>query len=151
MSAEKRVILKGSGIRKEEDAGAVITPGMLLAFDGSGDVIPHGTQAGTASRMFAVEEDFQGTGIDDTYASGDRVQYDACHQGMEVNALIRAGAAAVSKGDYVVSAGDGTVESLSDVLATSPAVADAAVVGMAMEAVDNSGGSANARLAIEIV
>jgi len=146
----KKVVLKGTGIRNEEDAGVAITPGMLLTFDGSGDVIPHNVEGGTASPNFAVENDFVGNGMDVAYAVADRVQYDSLHVGQQVNSLLRAGAAAITKGDYMVSAGNGTLIGFTEISISSPTVAEDAIVGRALETVDNSGGATNVRLVLEI-
>lgn len=149
--ASKTIILKGTGIRNETDAGAAITPGMLLTFDSNGDVIPHNITGGRAAADFAVQEDFLGKTIDEAYASGDRVQHVACHAGMQVNALVKAGVAAITKGDFLVSDDAGTLINIVDVLALSPVPLEHAVIARALEDVDNSGGSANVRIIVEVV
>lgn len=146
--ASRKVVLKGTGIRNEANAGGAITPGHLLALTSTGTVIVHGVHAGTAAAIFAVEEDFLGTGKDDAYASGDVVQYDALHAGQQVHALVNGGAPAITSGDYLTSAGDGTLRAITT---GSPVGLDEAVVGVAKESVDNSSASADARIVVEIV
>jgi hypothetical protein len=149
--ASRKIVLKGTGIRNEDDAGAAITPGHLLTFDGSGDVIPHNVEGGIATSDFAVEEDFLGSDIDNAYAAADRVQHETLHVGQQVNAIVNPGTAAITKGDYLISDGNGGLESLDPILASSPTVASHAVIARALVAVDNSGGAAIARLVAEIV
>ena len=54
MATPKTIVLKGSGIRKEAQAGGAITPGHLLERATDGDVEVHGTAADTASPLFAI-------------------------------------------------------------------------------------------------
>lgn len=146
--ASRKVVLKGSGIRNEAAAGGVVTPGHLLELTSTGTVVVHSSDGGTAAAIFAVEEDFLGTGKDDDYASGDQVQYEALHGGQQVHGLVINGTLAITAGDYLASNGDGTLRAIT---AGSPALLDEAIVAKAMESVDNSGGSAAVRIIAEIV
>lgn len=149
--AVKRIIVKGneSTIQKEGEAVAAITPGALVELGTAiGTVQVHGTAEGFAQKAFCVEAGFIGTDIDDDYAAEDQVVYVVCAPGVEINALVADGTAAIAKGDGLVSAGDGTLVSAGAVTATE---AQCQVVGVALEAVDNSGGSAPVRILIAVV
>ncbi len=147
--AIKTIVIRGKGIRKEAAAGGVITPGHLIEKSSTGTVVVHNSGADNAMKLFAVENDLVGKGIDDDYASGDNVLYEACHSGMEVFALVIDGTAAILQAAFLESDGAGGVQT---------AVADAAtdtdqriaIIGQALEAVDNSGGGAPVRIKMEV-
>ncbi len=153
-AGSRKVVLKGTGIRNEDDAGGAITPGHLLDFDGSGDVVVHPIAGANAAPRFAVEQDLLGQDIDNAYASGDNVMHETLHVGQQVNALVADGAAAITKGDFLESAGDGTLRSIVDVAQGSPQpvlVPTRNVVAQALETVDNSAGGAPVRIVAEVV
>lgn len=148
--AERTIILKGQGIRKEGEADSAITPGHLIAQASDGKFDVHGTAAANAAKTFAVENELAGKEIDDAYADGDRLFYEHCVPGQEVYALVAASAAAIVIGDFLESAGDGTLR----VLTTDAATDDtqrASVVARALEAVNNSGGGTPARIKVEVI
>ena len=101
--------LNGSALNKELDAAGAITPGHLIERDGSGTVVVHSTAAARAAAMFARENDLLGADITVADASGDRVQMLMFPKGGEVNALVAASATAIVVGDFLESAGDGTL------------------------------------------
>jgi hypothetical protein len=149
------VILKGRGIRKEAIAGGAIQPGDLLTVNSSGQFIRHATAKGPARRLFAVENELFGKGIDTNYASTDNVLAEDCYSGMEVQCNIAAGAAAIVKGDLLESAGDGTLRkrtaesqlTTGNYTYTSAGVA----IAQAEEAIDNSGGSGIVQLIVSLL
>lgn len=143
------IILLGQGCRKEGIASSAITPGHLVAFGGANDLQVHSTAAGNARKAFAVENDLIGNGIDDAYAAGDQVQYNVFRPGDEVYALVADGAPAISKNDALESAGDGTLRKITPGSSATSARIDG-IIGYALEAVDNSGGSSAARIRIEV-
>lgn len=98
---------KYSDVIEEFVAGAAITPGMLVALNASGAVIPHGEAAGNAIPMFALEDELQGKTIDDAYANGSPVQVWVAGRGDIVNAIA---GAAINAGDFLVSNGDGKLK-----------------------------------------
>jgi hypothetical protein len=104
------VILRGEAFVVREDKGnAILSPGHLLEFNSStGRVQKHATSGGAAARLFALETDFQGGGVSTAYASGDRVVYADCPQGTIVWAFLASGQN-VSRGAFLMSAGDGTL------------------------------------------
>jgi len=135
------IAVKGDYIRKEGEASGAITPGHLIEWGGSQDVQVHSSAAGIARKAFAVENDLIGRDITDAYAQGETVQYGVFPPGAEVYAFL-AGGETVSKGDALVSAGDGT-------LAAMASGEEGSVVAFAAEDLANSA-SAAARLLVEV-
>lgn len=108
--------LNGYAINKELLAAGTITPGHLLVRDGSGTIVVHATAGGRAEPLFARENDLLGADITVDYASGDRVQMLMFPPGGEVNALLAANAPAIIVGNFLESAGDGTLRVPVDVV-----------------------------------
>ena len=132
------ILLKGRGIRTEAVAGGAITPGHLVALNSTGKLVVHPTAGGLAVPTFAVENDLEGKDIADAYATNDYVQAETLYSGCEVLARVAAGAAAIAKGAYLQSAGDGTLQNRA---AGTPGSAFPGIgIAQALEAVDNSGG-----------
>lgn len=148
-STPNTIVLKGNGVRKERLAGGTITPGHLVLINTSDQVVVHPNAAQNARKMFAVENDIEGEGIDDNYTSGDTVQFETFQPGDEVYALVAALATAVTIGAALESAGDGTLRIQTADAASDQTQRDA-VVAYAKEAVDNSGGSSVARIKVEV-
>lgn len=117
---------EGRYFLKERSAAAVITPGDLVESDGAGGVQVHSTVGGEGQRAFALENDLIGKGIDDDYAASDSVRYGVFPRGAEINAN---GSEAISEGDLVESAGDGTVRVVSAGGGVAIGVALATTVG----------------------
>lgn len=141
-------------------------------------VKPHDIAYGHNAKLFAIEQEYLGKGITTQYAIGDTVIFGCFHTGDEVLARLAASAVAVVAGDPLVSAGDGTLQKgvpvtsavgtnittgiLADVTATPTQTlinnndktiatylgASIAVVGYALEAVDNSGGGAEVMIRV---
>jgi hypothetical protein len=149
------VVLKGDFIRKEAKAGGTITPGMLIEDDGSGNFQAHSTAAGTARKLFALENSMIGDAISDDYSSGDRTQAGLFYPGAEVFALLATGNN-VSVGDALESDGSGALQKHSatttiDATATTTYTIDDddVIVAYALEAVNNTSGD-NERIVVEI-
>ena len=100
---------KYSDVIEEFVAGATITPGMLVALDSAGKVVPHGEAAGNAIPMFALEDELQGKTItiDDAYEEGAPVQVWVAGRGDIVNAIA---GAEIAAGDFLVSDGTGKLK-----------------------------------------
>lgn len=137
----KTIELYGMGCQLEAIADGTITPGMLVERTSTG-VQAHGTQGETANTSFANEMGMVGGTIDDDYEDGDQVIFTTYAQGSGVYALVGAGAAAITAGDFLTSAGDGTLEKVG---------ANEVVVAQALEDVDNSGEATTARIRVEVV
>lgn len=128
------VILKGYGLRDEGKASEAVTPGHLVEFGGSNDIQKHSSAGGNVMATFAVEDELQGKGIDEDYASGDNLLSETVYQGSEVYALLADGEN-VSKGDFLESAGDGTLQAEG----TASSAGSKNVVAIAIEDVDLTG------------
>lgn len=128
-----------SDVFEEIDAGGTILPGMLLEETSSSTVVAHNSAGENALPMFAFEDELQGNGIDDAFATGDKVQVWIPGRGDQVYAILADGEN-VAVGDLLESNGDGY---LKKHVAGSAGVVEfpLAVVGYALEAVDLSGSS----------
>lgn len=135
--ASRTIDLNGSALNKELNAAGAITPGHLLVRDGSGTVVVHATAGGRAQAMFARENDLQGDDITVAYASGDLVQMLFFPKGGEVNALVAAAAPAIVVGDFLESAGDGTLRvpvDVADLTGTLTGTVDGALTDITFNA-----------------
>jgi len=110
--AAKTIILKGSGVRKEALASGSVTPGHLLQLTSAGAFIVHQVAKGIGRALFAVEDDLQGNGIDDVYATTTLVQANIMQKGDVVNAIL-ATSQTIVRGDYLESAGNGQLQKLT--------------------------------------
>lgn len=142
-------------VRIEELAGAAgILPGHLLTYDGSGDVIVHGTADGNAGNKLVADVTMTPDTItypttpkiDLPYANGDTVYAMVASPGDVFNMLLAASENA-AKGAALVSQGDGTLKVEGTIDAT---VIVGAIIGYAAEAVDNSGGGSAVRIAVRM-
>lgn len=147
--AVKTISILGNSIRKELDAAAAITPGDLLELASATTVQRHSTADGNAQKMFAVENDIFGKGIDDDYAANDRVLYGVFERGAEVYGRVAAGTAAITVGAALSSNADGTLKPVAASASTTQAQRDG-IVAYALEAVDNSGGGSAVRIKVEV-
>jgi len=149
-NANRTVVLVGDPIVTEQRlAGGAITPGHLAALTSTGTVVVHAGAALNAILCFALERAEIGKGMDDAYASGDNVKLGYFSGGQVVNALVAAAAPAIAIGDFLESAGNGTVRKQVTDAATDD-TQRLACVGQAEEAVDNSGGGASVRIAMRL-
>lgn len=133
--APRVIDLNGSGLQKQSIAGGVITPGDLLERTSTGTVVRHAVAAGNALRLFAIENELQGNGIDVDYAANDTLQMMHFPPGGVVNAI---SSAAIAVGDFVESDGAGRVRVLAASAATSQAQR-ASVIGVALTAAAGAG------------
>ena len=128
---------KYSDVIEEFVAASVIKPGALVTLNADGKVIPHNLDGGNAIPMFALEDELQGKTIEDEYATGDPVQVWVAGRGDIVYALANSGAT-INVGDFLVSAGDGTLKPAGT--ASGDVVVHAhAIIGQAISAKDASG------------
>ena len=138
---------KHADVIEEIVATSAITPGMLLGLDGSNQVVPHSVAGGNAIRMFALEDELQGKGINDAYAAADPVQVWFPGRGDEVYAILADGEN-IDEGDYLESNGDGLlkkhvsdVESFESAEPGSITVLPEQIVAQAVQAIDISDSS----------
>jgi hypothetical protein len=112
-------------------AATDVLPGMLINFDSSGEIIPHGTAVGNSIKAVAIEDALQGKTIDDAYEEDDLVRYHVCQRG-EIIYFRLADAQTIAVNDALVSNGDGYLKEV--VAATTDDI-----VAFAVEAVTTSG------------
>lgn len=134
---------------KEALSAGVITPGHLLERNAAADtVVVHATAQGRTQKIFALENLGDASDIDADYASGETTRFGFFQSGDEVNALVINGTAAILKGAELASDGAGGMVTVVDTALGAPL--DQVIVGTALEAVDNSGGSVPVRIRVEV-
>jgi len=136
---------KYSDVIEEYIAASAITPGHLVNLASTGKVQVHNSSEGPVLPMFALEDELQGKEISEAYAADDPVQVWIPGRGDEVYALLKDGEN-VAVGDFVESAGDGTLQKYDenedlDVSSSGILVHQHTIVGMVVEAVDLSSSS----------
>jgi len=137
-------------------AAARITPGHLLQITNLGKVVVHATAGGNVTPIIALEDELWGKTIDDAFVSGDPVQVWTAQRG-EVAYMLLANGQNAAIGDYLESAGDGTLQvHVADVdsAADVTTIYGNQLVGIALEAVDMSGSSGadpSGRIKVRIV
>lgn len=127
-----------SNVFEELVAAAAITPGHLVELNSDGKAQVHANAGLNALPMFAEEDDNQGNGIDVEYAADDPVRVWIPGRGDMVNAILADGQN-VAIGDFLESAGDGTLQ--KHVADSSGAISTNQIVGVALEALDLSDSS----------
>jgi hypothetical protein len=133
MANQRQVILRNEfAVVHNEDlaAGEAITPGHLMGVS-SGEWVKHAGAGKNAAPWFALERDELGNDMDEAYAADDIVKAGFCPPGTHVNAWCASGTD-LTIGDYVESAGDGTLRELGVDAATDQDEREA-TVGMVME------------------
>jgi hypothetical protein len=133
--------VKESALGSQDPYLAPVTPGMMLEYATATTVLPHSTAGALpAPLMFAVEMSVDGRGIDDKYdEAGEAVPHQTGLPGEEFYALlatgqnIAAGALLTSDGAGCFKANNGTA------------------VARALESVNNSAGTAPARIRVEVL
>lgn len=148
MSTDRVIVLKGNPPQFEGKAAEAITPGMLLEFNTSGDLIKHDSAGGNLAAMFAIENSLQGDEVGDAYASGARVQYVHARPGDEIQAYLYDGES-VSINDFLESAGNGYLRKAHDT--ESDDIYNNNIVGVALETLDLSSALGTTRIRIRVV
>lgn len=137
--AYKTILIKGhpEPVLEEYTATAALSPGHVLEIISTGKVQKHGTAGGKCYALIALENSQQGKVITDAYAAGDQVYCFWARTGDSFLGLLLNGEN-VAIGDYLESAGDGTLRKLvADTSAGTIKVGSLKFI--AAEAVDMSG------------
>ena len=141
-TSPKTVLLKGDPSYIEYAAAAAITPGHMCYLTSAGKLAVHNVAGGTgvlpSAKIFALENELVGKGIDDAYATNDQVIAANCKPGDEVYAWLKNGVT-TAIGSGLESDGAGALQ-LSTHAVTSATTAAATPVAVALEVVNNSGG-----------
>ncbi len=131
-------IKKYADVIEEMTSTAVaIKPGALLEITSANLVQAHSNAGENVLPMFAIEDELQGNGIDDSYAVSSQVQVWIPGRGDMVYGMLADGESVVP-GDFLESAGDGTVKKH---VADSGLVVEYpnAIIGVSVDTLDMSG------------
>src|SRR5258705_7427713 len=137
----RTIRLKDWGTRMEKPAAGAITPGSLVVLSSADKFAINTVAAANVARIFALENELFGKGIDDNYAANDLVQAEQFDPGDWVLAYVAAAAAAIIIVDQLVADAAGGLRKLAS--GGPPAVA--------MDAIYNSGGRNLARIPVAIM
>jgi hypothetical protein len=152
-SNPKTIILRAQSdhMVKEKVAAEAVTPGHLIEGNSADKYQKHSTAGGAARKLFAMEASEWGKTIDDAYAADDTLRAFGAQSEDEVYAWLKAGAA-VDINDAMQSAGNGELEGLGGVASPSPGVVgtDQEIVAWALEAKDNTAGTAAVRIKVAV-
>lgn len=108
-NSSNTIVTKGRGVRMERLAASAFNPGHLIELTSSDTFQKHSVAGGPAAPLVAVEYDITGNGIDTAYATGDRVFGQMLNAGDEFYGYVGAAALAITLGDRLESAGNGTL------------------------------------------
>jgi hypothetical protein len=148
--AKNTIVVKSYNDNREQivATAVAITPGMLLERTSAGLVQAHSGAGGTiSSKIFAMEDVFQGKKITDNYAVSVPVMCILPTSGDRVYAIFDStSGGSIAIGDKLESAGDGTVRKYTAQASGGAAEATGAIIGTALEAQATPGG----RVIVEI-
>lgn len=138
----KCILLAGDPICYELAAAAAsaLKPGMLARRNSAGTLEAHATAAGVALPIFVRELSLAGLSIDDVYEPGDVVPFYACKKGDHVYAFLK------DEGNVAIGA-----QLESDGAGALQAVSGSHPCAIALEAVNNTGGSGPVRIRVEVI
>lgn len=144
---------KPEWVRDEAKANSVaITPGDLLEPVGAGLVKLHATQAGNAYPWFAIEnpweEDNTAAAIDTDYGTTDTVFFVKGLPGQQVYAWLQPGGSVAA---HTLLESAGSLGALQTATAEGTVTNPRRFVARALETVNNSAGTVNARIKVEIL
>lgn len=139
---------KYSDIIEEYPAGGAITPGHLIKLGSNNKVVVHDGAGENALPIFALEDELQGRGISDAFATDEPVQCWVAGRGDIVNAILTTSQTVVI-GDWLESAGNGTLQKhVPDTDSDGTDIFGKQIVGQAVVAVTTT--AAVARIAVRI-
>lgn len=128
-----------SDIFVEYPAAEILKPGHVLMLTSAKKVQKHNAASGNVLMMVGIEDALQGKGITDDFAVGDVVRVWIPQRGDVVRLRLKDGQTVVA-GDWVESAGDGTVQKYG--VDSTGDYFPAQLIGQVLEPVDMSGSSA---------
>lgn len=137
----RTILLKGRGTRDERVANEAIMPGSLIRCRSDGTFENSKAAGENIPRIFALENELFGLGIDDTYNQNDLVQAEMCGPPQWVLARVPASAAAIAVGATLQSNGDGTL-----VVVTS-----GTPLAVSMDTLNNSTSASAARIRVLVM
>lgn len=126
---------------KEAPGNGVVTPGDFLERATDGDLQRQSTLGQPGPKIIALENDLEGDGISDDYASGDNIRSAYLKSGDEVYAFVPANAPAIVIGDELIFDGTGCVKkaiSQADLAGTLTGTTDGTLADIADIALSTS-------------
>jgi len=96
----------GDYLAREAISGEAVKPGNILEFNSSGYFIKHNKEGDFGRCIVAVEDALQGDTVDDTYASGAKVQAHIERPGSRFQAIVKSGET-MTIGMPLISDGEG--------------------------------------------
>lgn len=94
-------------------AGGTVTPGDLVILKSTGKYVRHDSAGANTLKVVAVENSPFNKGITDDYAADSQMNVYYCQTGDKVYVRLAQGSAAVVKGDYLESHGNGKFRKLA--------------------------------------
>lgn len=142
-SRSEAIILTGMAfiLAYESPCTATLLPGHIVELTGATGVRKQSIAKRRTAIRVATENLLLGGTIETPYASGDNVFYSTLKPGDQAQVRISANAAAIVRGDQLELTGNGTLRKLTDGVA----------VAEALESVNNSAGSTEAFLSVEVI
>lgn len=134
----RTIIVKGDPLHKEGVAKVALQPGhlIMIASDSTNADSPnlslHSPAGAPAGRNFVRERDWIGADTEETIAIGETVEYISSRPGDEIRARTTG---TIAAGALLMSAGDGTLSTVSAATEDDPA---GTPIGIAMEANDGT-------------
>ena len=135
------IVLTGDPIYKEGVTDEALSPGHVLENGGTADIQKNTVANRNAGLLIAKEATDIGCGIEDAYAANDRVRYFGATKGMVVLVRVAAGATAITANALLATTNSGTV---------AGGATDDTACGIALEALDNSSGTTEAFIRMEV-
>lgn len=139
----RTILIKGELQEYHDEARAAeaTKPGRLLQKIAAGTVQNNQLVAGNVPIYVAMEDVYIGHTVDDTYATGDLVQFHVAQKGDWLMLRLPAAAAAIAKGDRLEFVAGGLVQKLASGVAAF----------IAEGAVDNSSGAADVEILASVI
>lgn len=159
--AKNTIMLKNylNVFEEYEAAADTIYPGCLIELDSAGKVKVHVTAGGNALPMFAIEDALQGKGLDDNYATGDKVRCWVPTRGDVVYGILADGQT-IAKGDFLESNGAGYLQKHTPDEGSQNSIYQNAIIGVSLDTESSVAGSedsdinflsVNRRIAVRII
>ena len=142
-SNPETIVLRGKNpVQKEGRTDEALSPGHVVERGGTADIQKNTVANRVAGFLIACENAAVGGSIDDAYAANDNVVFVAAYPGMEVYVRIAAGES-ITKNELLTCAAAGLVQ--------NSGATQANACGIALETKDNSSGTTETFVKMEIV
>ena len=139
MTVPSTIIAGGNGDYKEAVPAAAFSPGHLLEETSAGKFQKNSSSGGRCEALVAIENDLEGEGVSDAYATTDRARAFIPYPGAKCNMKIANGEN-IAIGDKLCSNGNGELREVKT--DSSGTIIEDWPLAVSEEAVDMSGSSA---------